>query len=502
MAVAGLEQKIRQNLSIAYTIPLCIKTDELINKALASSLQKLSFASEDDKDLYKTKSILVSTNWNKNSDVFSPEEVWKARNTPSHKPTKLEHDEHQLVGHITNTWAIDEDGKIIADDTSIEDLPSLYHIVNGAVIYMVWEDEALKDRASTLIEEIEAEEKYVSMECLFNDFDYAVMNEDGESPKVIARNEDTAWLTKHLRQYGGTGYVDGKAIGRLLKNITFCGKGYVNKPANPNSIIFSVASLNRDSRFFDFSKASHQEEFEDSKVKNENSGVSSNSLLTEGVNMSDILVKEKEKLEAKVEALQADLLKAQETVAKSNIASLEQQIADLKAENSKATETIEAKDKELSTAQEELKTLQAEKVKTDEAKAKLEKELEEVRASELEAKRVAMLVDGGIDKADASAKVKLFANLNDEQFEVLAKELVEAKKKKEKYEKDEEDDDDDASGSDDDSDVDDSGEASASGTNVEPESEPNLSGEDDTDAEALALRKEIASLLGKSEDKE
>ena len=46
-------------------------------------------------------------------------------------------------------------------------------------------------------------------------------------------------------------------IGRLLRNITFCGKGYVKKPANPDSIIFSETT--------DFSKASLENPFDKSK---------------------------------------------------------------------------------------------------------------------------------------------------------------------------------------------------------------------------------------------
>jgi predicted Zn-dependent protease len=56
---------------------------------------------------------------------------------------------------------------------------------------------------------------------------------------VVARNQDTASLTKHLRQYGGTGKYNDFAIGRVLRNITFSGKGLVENPANEESIIFN-----------------------------------------------------------------------------------------------------------------------------------------------------------------------------------------------------------------------------------------------------------------------
>jgi uncharacterized coiled-coil protein SlyX len=88
----------------------------------------------------------------------------------------------------------------------------------------------------TLIQEIDEGKWAVSMECLFSDFDYSVVNPDGET-KVIARDEESSFLTKHLRAYGGEGKWENYKIGRLLRNISFSGKGLVNQPANPRSII-------------------------------------------------------------------------------------------------------------------------------------------------------------------------------------------------------------------------------------------------------------------------
>ena len=62
--------------------------------------------------MYYTKSILVTSNWNKNDDVFDNMEVWNARQTPEHKPTNLNHDEHVLVGHMTENWVMSLEGKV------------------------------------------------------------------------------------------------------------------------------------------------------------------------------------------------------------------------------------------------------------------------------------------------------------------------------------------------------------------------------------------------------
>lgn len=104
------------------------------------------------------------------------------------------------------------------------------------------------------------------MECLFSDFDYSVVSPDGEM-KVVARNDESAFLTKHLRVYGGKGVYEGYKVGRLLRNIAFSGKGLVNKPANPRSII-----LQPDEDPFDdnFTNSVNVEEFnmaDDQKVE-------------------------------------------------------------------------------------------------------------------------------------------------------------------------------------------------------------------------------------------
>ena len=65
------------------------------------------------------------------------------------------------------------------------------------------------------------------------------MNNGGA--KLLARNEGSAFLTKHLRAYGGTGEYEGYKIGRSLRDIAFSGKGLVSKPANPRSVILDAS---------------------------------------------------------------------------------------------------------------------------------------------------------------------------------------------------------------------------------------------------------------------
>ena len=434
--IEGLAEKILANQSIAYHAELVpwapSERESIQKKELSRSLagvvarKGLSLGSVSDEDLFFTKSILVSTNWNKNDDVFSPEEVWAARHTPSHKPTNLEHDESRLVGHITETWALDVDGNLIADDTVIDDLPELYHIANGAVIYNNFQDSKLVERTSKLIAEINEGNKFVSMEALFTDFGYAIVTPENTN-RVIARNKDTAFLTKHLRCYGGNGTFENCKIGRLLKNITFCGKGYVDKPANPHSVIFTEGSVFNctdpatENLFFEESGVSFSCSSTSSKKQMENSSMSDNQspdllkshnteikTLTEDLNTkSEDLVK----AQARVEELEGDVdtLSKKLKVTESELGTAEASVKTLTAKNSELGDQLEKVTKE---------------------RDGFEKEVTEAKVAKMKADRISYLVDSGVEKDAAVNKVEVFANLSDDQFKVIAEDIISAVKNK------------------------------------------------------------------------
>lgn len=200
---------------------------------------KLSMASITDRpnqsDLYYLHSILVSAGWNKNDDVFDVADLWAARDTPVDKPFNYMHDDSDIIGHMISSAVMSEDGLVISDEAC---LPDKVDIVTSAVIYKTWSDPDQSGRVRDLIDQIEQGQLAVSMECVFHNFDYAIVSPSGER-LVRARDENSAFLTKHLRAYGGSGEYEGFKIGRLLRAFTFSGKGLVDKPANPRSIILS-----------------------------------------------------------------------------------------------------------------------------------------------------------------------------------------------------------------------------------------------------------------------
>lgn len=518
-AVDGLADKVLANTSVAYSIEVQ-KWAEEDRKRIALAMQETlsleairkgllgvnaslnkhlsAIASISDDDLYYTKSILVSTNWNKNNDVFGKSHVWAARGTPSHKRTNLEHDERQLVGHITGTWALTNEGLLIPNDTVIDDLPDLYHLANGAVIYTNWENDDLLERTSALIEAIEANEKYVSMEALFSDFDYAVITPEKEF-YVVGRQADTAFLTKHLTAYGGSGEFDGCKLGRVLKNIIFSGKGYVDKPANPYGVIFN------DTIPFSFANASIKNPF------NSESGVfisCSNTLSeTENALMSDktvdnLLQQQNTELKETVARLEDRVRELSNASITEKTKSLEGKITALEEKVTAAEEECDKLKAEIKTLTEAKETVDKELAEANEAKTELEKQIADAKAATIKANRVSRLVDGGYEKDVAENKVETFASLSDEQFEAIAIELVSAKKmgKKEDEEEEEAQAGDETLSEDPTSDP--TGEAVAGEDtleSVDPNGEPSMSvsasEEDDSEEIRIELRTALASRL-------
>ena len=181
---------------------------------------------------------------------------------------------------------------------------------------------------SQLIAEIDEGKWAVSMECLFSDFDYSVVSPNGDT-KVVARNEGSAFLTKQLRVYGGKGEYEGYKVGRLLRNIAFSGKGLVNKPANPRSIILNSS----DDPFEEDNTSVTIKEFPMSEAKK--------------VESSEV------ELEAAVASVN-DELEAVKAEKDGNIADLCQTIAEKDASIADLTEKQEVLSKELETVKADL----------------------------------------------------------------------------------------------------------------------------------------------------
>ena len=400
----GIADLVQTSASIAYCMPASVARDtavassEVVDKIKASANPKQI-------DLYYITSVLVSTGWNKNDDVFNPLETWAARSTPEDKQFNFMHDENDIIGHITGSYIINEDGEKVVS----EEMPSKFDIVTEAVLYNSWTSPENRERMSQIIAEIEEGKWFVSMECLFAGFDYALLNEAGEA-KLLERNEGSAFLTKHLRAYGGTGEYEGYKIGRSLKEISFSGKGLVSKPANPRSVIL------------DASRAFSLDDITITSFPKGDNDMSETNLLEQQ------LAELKEKLASAQEENKALRSQAEEAASKEVVESITKLEATI-AEKDELIATLEASvaEKEASITE-----LQDSIAKSEEDMKEKMEELKKMKKEKKMEARKAALLDLGLEAEEAEESVASYEELDDTSFETV---LAAMKKMADKYKK-------------------------------------------------------------------
>ena len=408
----GVGELVKTTASVAYCSEATINTTtrDTAQNVISDKdiLDKVLAENKDQVDLHYIESVLVSCGWNKNDDVFLTNATWEARNTPEDKQFNFMHDENDIIGHITGSYVLTKDGKAVADDA---EMPEDFDIITQAVLYNSWTNEENRDRMQKIISEIQEGKWFVSMECLFSGFDYALQSPDGES-KLLARSEDSAFLTKHLRAYGGTGEYEGYKIGRALSNIAFSGKGLVAKPANPRSVILNSKST---------AQFNAQE-------------MNSNLSIVGDFNMSDVLTNQVAELKTQLEAAKAenDAIKAKIEEAKDKEFASTVEAFEAKAEESQATidelnETIKSTQARVAELEDQLNTSTTEL-------AEAMKEMDKMKKKEAMMKRKASLEEAGFEAEEIEESLATFESLADEAFEAV---VALMKKKAKKDEKDE-----------------------------------------------------------------
>lgn len=261
-----------------------------------------------------------------------------------------------------------------------------------------------------IISEIQEGKWFVSMECLFAGFDYALTAEDGSS-KLLSRDQSSAFLTKHLRAYGGSGEYENYKIGRALSNISFSGKGLVSKPANSRSVILN-------------SKSTAQ--FNVTEI---------NSNLNLGdLNMSDASLLEKQLAdvqtqlsEAKSEnkAIKAKIEEAKDKEFASTVEAFESEAEQSKAKIDELNEVIKSTQARVAELEDTLATSQNEL-------SEAMKDMDAMKKKEKMEKRKASLVEAGISEDDLEDSLANFEVLEDEAFESIVALMKKKAKKDEK----------------------------------------------------------------------
>jgi hypothetical protein len=319
------------------------------------------------------------------------------------------HNEKDIIGHITANYVVDFEGNNLDGDLSFAEAgePKDFNIITQGVLYKSWSDPELRERMNNIIEEIEEGNRwYVSMECLFPNFDYALRDETGAS-KIVRREEASAFLSKHLRAYGGTGRYEGYTVGRLLRNISFSGKGLVSKPANPRSVILN------DSKSFS---------------ENDSELVAVSSI--KETKMSDVLQKQLEEVKAELAEARTNNETMKQEMEAQKTEAIESQLQ-------KFEETISAKDQAIAEVQAQVEEALARVKELEEALAASEAAKEEAiaqvaeieKAAALE-KRVAALTEAGLEGEELDEAIAKFENLDEETFDFVVAAMT--KKKAEK----------------------------------------------------------------------
>lgn len=430
----GISELVKAN-SISYACSISNKTNptdiELIVKSTASKLKQ--------PDLLYRDAILASTGWNKNDDVFTPEEMIKAKDTPVDKQVNFMHNELDIIGHMTNSFIINgsEDSSYFCPEckshvcytekridgdskcknghqfktSEVIEISKNFDIGVGFVLYKEWENDERKALISNILEQIDTGKWFVSMECRFPKFDYALIDSNGKH-SVIKRDNNSSFLSKHLRVYGGSGEFQGHRVGRILRDFHFSGKGIVDNPANERSVIFGEKPVNF---------------------------ISVASLNIRETDMD--LEKQVKELEEKLKASEAQVA----ILAESN-----KSIAELKDGKEKEVESAKAEYKTLSDRLTEVENTLKVKVeslsKAEDNNSKLMVQLEETEAKVKElsdsiakAKRVSALTEVGLSVEEAEKTFAKWSTLNDEQFsEIVSLHKKTEAKKEDKKNKEEE----------------------------------------------------------------
>jgi hypothetical protein len=390
-----IEQEILAARRVTSVLQARVVHNDSVPAALVASFDRI-FANEKDQkskrdklmamngtDLIYGSAILASTCMNDNDEIFTPEETWAAKNTPIDQPYNYMHERTKIIGHIIDARTLDSDG------VRVDEMPEFFDIEVDFVLY----SSVYPEFANEFALQAEAGERFVSMECFINDFDYGLIQEDG-SVTIVARNKETAFLTKSLRRFGGDGTYNGQRIGRVIKGIRFVGMGDVDVPANKRSVYTSLFGKN----------LRKLEECEIAacicNLKAQRIAASSGDSLTQGKEtMSDTTVDTKE-LETQVATLTAE---------KATVA----------GELEVATEKLSTVEATVTALKTEIETLKAEIQTVTEAKAIVDAELNTIKAAKIGTDRIAELTALGKTFEDIEAATAKYSKMSNEAYDEI-----------------------------------------------------------------------------------
>jgi len=386
----------------------------------------------------------VVNSFNKNGDGIDSKSAVEIKDYFIHKPTNIEHNRDQVVGHIVSSgFSSYEDSRILTDEQVLSSSEPL-NISLAAVVY-----KNANPQLSGMLEEGSEEEGLstvisTSWELGFNEFAVAIGSKDLKDCEIVY-GEQAEDLKKNLRAFGGEGKLeDGRECFRLVVGEIFpLGVAFTTKPAaDVSGVVVAKEEENKNEEL-----VAEKENF--NKIKNKSSQNHKNIVIQ---NKETILNMETEKLINSLEALLNEKRRendfSEEAVAsisklvndviieksaewKSQVEEAELQKKDLESSQAELTERYDAINEELKNTKEQLESIQSENAARDAADAfdrrmealssEFDLESEDLELIASEVKELSLEEDSFASYKEKFAKV--WAHKNKELIKSQAEEL-------------------------------------------------------------------------------
>ena len=177
----------------------------------------------------------VVNKFNKNGDGIDSSAAVRIKDYFVHKPTNIEHDRDNIVGHIVSAGFSrkDDSTTLMTDEEALVE-EGTYNIALAAVIYKT----ASKEFADLVANSTDPDSDFfhtvsASWEIGFNDYVISVGGDDLHESTIIDDPQEVEAYSPYLKSLGGKGTLqDGRKVNRLIiGDIYPLGIGFTSNPA-------------------------------------------------------------------------------------------------------------------------------------------------------------------------------------------------------------------------------------------------------------------------------